>query len=43
MNKQHERITVNQSMSSGGFPLQQTEITTTPDKETVNSNSQSMY
>jgi len=42
MNKQRERIEVNQSMSSGGFPLllqqqqQQTEMPTTPDKKVVN-------
>jgi hypothetical protein len=43
MNKQRERIEVNQSMSSGGFPLllqqqQQTEMPTTPDKKVVNEN-----
>jgi hypothetical protein len=43
MNKQHERMEVNQSMSSGGFPLltqlqQQMDIPTTPDQNKVNQN-----
>jgi hypothetical protein len=43
MNKQHERMEVNQSMSSGGFPLltqpqQQIDIPTTPDQNKVNQN-----